>query len=67
MRTFICDICKEEIKGQYKEVINNANGVLCFDEQHWDICEKCWGAFINQRRIDLIDFPNKEGKDGEGN
>ena len=67
MRAFVCDICKNQFVGNYKEVSENNTSGICLSIKHWDVCESCWRAFISCRPIQLVDFPNKEGNDGEGN
>jgi len=67
MRAFICDICKKEINGRYREVNDSSTEPIYISTRHWDVCLNCWNAFISCRPVQLVDFPNKEGNDGEGN
>ena len=69
MKAIICDICKEQIKGDYKEVFPATTELLpseiCIG--HSDLCMKCWKMIVQTRRIPLLDleFPNTEAKDHE--
>ena len=69
MKAIICDICKEQIKGDYKEVYPASTGLISSEilEGHSDLCMKCWKMISQTRRIPLLDleFPNTEAKDHE--
>lgn len=67
MKKLICDICKDVIDGEYKEVYgNNTNGVQYVDDGRMDVCKKCWSTFANCIRVSEISFPNKEVENGKG-
>lgn len=67
MKAIICDICKEQIKGDYKEVYPASTGLISSEilEGHSDLCIKCWKMISQTRRIPLLEFPNTEAKDHE--
>lgn len=67
MRAIICDICKEEIKGDYKEVYPASTDLISREilEGKSDLCMKCWKMLSQTRRIPLLEFPNTEAKDHE--
>jgi len=67
MKAIICDICKEQIEGDYKEVYPASTGLISSEilEGHSDLCMKCWKMISQTRRIPLVEFPNTEAKDHE--
>lgn len=66
MKTLVCDICNGRIEGKYKSVENSNSDMFgIVMPQHWDVCNKCWDALLAHARIQLVEFPNKEGKDGK--
>lgn len=58
-----CDICGERIHGDYKKVMNESTNAMILDGFRMDICKECWGFLMgckNQRRSQMIDFPNSK-------
>ena len=68
MFAIICDICKEQIKGDYKEVYPASTGLVSSEilKGHSDLCMKCWKMFTEYKRIPLVEFPNKEVGESNG-
>jgi hypothetical protein len=67
MQATVCDFCKGQIKGDYKQICDASTDILanafCIDSK--DMCMKCWKAFTEIRMIPLVEFPNTEAKDHE--
>lgn len=57
-----CDICREEIKGEYIRAVPDTTEPQYGRQtvECKDICMKCWKTFQNSRRISLVEFPNSE-------
>jgi hypothetical protein len=67
MVTTICDLCKQEIVGEYKQVYTSHTEGISKQKEFGkvDVCMRCWEAFTNTRMIPLVEFPNTEAKDHE--
>lgn len=62
MISTICDLCKQEITGEYKQVYNSHTEGIAkqTDFGKIDVCMKCWKAFTQVRMIPVVEFPNSE-------
>lgn len=58
MRIIKCDMCGEDVQGEYMEVYQRITEGIATGKT--DVCLKCWSVFENTKRIPVVNFPSME-------